>query len=47
MASTVFIPTARNSVLLPDMFEPLTISTLVSPEMRTLLRTHFVAEISG
>ena len=30
MASTVLIPTTRNNVLLPDMFDPLTSITRVS-----------------
>ena len=47
MASTVLMPTVRNSVLLPDMFEPLTSSTRVAPEMSTSLHTRTAAGING
>jgi hypothetical protein len=39
-AKTVFTPTARNSVLLPDMFEPLTIHKGMSALNSTSFRTH-------
>ena len=38
-ASTAFMPTVRRSVLLPDMFEPLTSSRPCSRSRRTSLRT--------
>src|ERR1039458_8843514 len=47
MASTTFIPTARSSVLLPDMLEPLTSRTRVSPRMLTSLRTQRTDGTSG
>ncbi len=47
MASTVLMPTERSSVLLPDIFEPLTSNTRVAPDRSTSLRTLPSAEISG
>ena len=46
-ASTALIPTVRNKVLLPDMFEPLTIKTRVTPPSATSLRTQTAGWISG
>ena len=46
MARTVLMPTARMSVLLPDMLEPLMRRARVSPT-RTSLRTHFAAGMRG
>ena len=47
-ASTVFAPTARSSVLLPDMFEPLITSTLGAlPPSDTLFATAEPSAISG
>ena len=43
MASTALMPTVRSSVLLPDMFEPLTSSTARVASSRTLFRTHLEA----
>ena len=47
MARTVLMPTARMSVLLPDMLEPLMRRTLVSPQTLTSLRTHFAVGNEG
>ena len=50
-ASTAFTPSVRSSVLLPDMFEPLTTNTRgpagASPPMRTSLRTTRASSMSG
>ena len=51
-ASTAFTPTVRSSVLLPDMFDPLTTSTdgpspCPSPASRTSFRTLVSRGISG
>ena len=46
--SATFAPTARRSVLLPDMFDPLTMSTCgAEPPRRTSLRTATVDEMRG
>lgn len=47
IASTALIPTVRSSVLLPDIFEPLTRSTRVESKRRTLLRMQVPDGISG
>ena len=47
MARTALMPTVRRSVLLPDMLEPLTSRTRVSPQMSTSLRTHCAAGMRG
>src|SRR5208282_5450618 len=44
---TVLIPTTRNKVLFPDIFDPLTRSTRVCASSLTLFRTHFSPAISG
>ena len=46
-ASTTLVPTERSSVLLPDMFEPLTISTRVAPPIATSLRMQRTSGMSG
>ena len=48
-ASTAFTPTDRSSVLFPDMFEPLMMSTRGpdSPPSVTSLRTHRSTGMSG
>ena len=46
-ASTALIPTVRSSVLFPDMFEPLTISTCVGQPRARSLRMQISAGISG
>ncbi len=47
VASSVFTPTARNRVLLPDMFEPLTSRIRPAPPRLRLLRTHAAPDSSG
>ena len=47
IASTVLMPTVRSSVLLPDMFEPLTTSSCVGGTQETSLGTTRAAGISG
>ena len=46
-ASTALTPTVRNSVLLPDMFDPLMTSAWRSPPRETLLRTQADPAIKG
>ena len=46
-ASTTLTPSVRSSVLLPDMFDPLTTSTCGEPPNRASLRTACAAGSSG
>ncbi len=47
MANTVFMPTVRSSVLLPDMLEPLIRITRVELSSVIELRMHFAVPKSG
>ena len=46
-AKMMFRPTARSSVLLPDMFEPVTRTNVPDGPISTSLRLHLSSAMSG